>query len=168
MRRLVLALLLIVVLAVGWVGVRGYLAKGHLDDAAGRLPTFEQRMGDLEVEAARTTLGQVQDDTSAARDLTSDPVWRLLGAFPRGGQNLEAVGTGTATIDDVVTGGLADAGSGVERLDTSLTQAREDLAAIDRRYLIDQVDAAVTELESSLDVAAQVGTRFGEQLTEIG
>lgn len=152
-------------------------------------------MGDLEVEAARTTLGQVQDDTSAARDLTIDPVWRLLGAFPRGGQNLEAVGTATATIDDVVTGGLtglvdagdglaafrdglsegnldggglADAGSGVERLDTSLTQAREDLAAIDRRYLIDQVDAAVTELESSLDVAAQVGTRFGEQLTEIG
>ena len=56
-------------------------------------------------------------------------------------------------------GGLADAGSGVERLDTSLTQAREDLAAIDRRYLIDQVDAVVTELESSLDVAAQVGTR---------
>ena len=61
-------------------------------------------MGDLEVEAARTTLGQVQDDTSAARDLTIHPVWRLLGAFPRGGQNLEAVGTATATIDDVVTG----------------------------------------------------------------
>ena len=159
--------------------------------AAGRLPTFEQQMGDLEIEAARTTLGQVQSDTSAARDLTSDPVWRLLAAFPWGGQNLEATGTATATVEDVVSDGLdglvdagegfvafrdglgegeldgsgmTDAGAGVERLDASLTQGRADLAAIDRRYLLDQVEAALTELENSLDVAEQVGTRFAERL----
>ena len=151
MRRLLLALVLLVVAAVAWVGVRGYLARGHLEDAAGRLPTFEQQMGDLEIEAARTTLGQVRSDTSAARDLTSDPVWRLLGVFPWGGQNLEAVGTATAAVDDVVTdgltglvdagegfvafrdglgegeldgSGLTDAGAGVERLDASRSPAR--------------------------------------------
>jgi hypothetical protein len=191
-RRVVLLFVLLVVLAVAWVGVRGYLAKGHLDDAADRLPAFEQQMGDLEVEAARTTLGQVQGDTSAARDLTGDPVWQLLGAFPWGGQNLEAVRTATVTVDDVVTeglpglvdagegvvafrdslgegdldgSGLDEAADGVDRLDASLTQARQDLAAIDRRYLVDQVEAAVTELEDSLDVARQVGSRVGEQLT---
>lgn len=191
-RGLLLLVVLLLVVAVGWVGVRGYLAKGHLDDAAAQLPTFQQQMGELDIDAARATLAQVQDDTSAARDLTSDPVWRGFGAFGWGGQNFEAVGTATATVDDVVTdgltglvdageglaafrdgldggdldgGGLTDAGAGVEQLDSSLTQAREDLAAIDRRYLLDQVDDAVTELEDSLDVAAQVGTRFGEQLT---
>lgn len=191
-RRLLLLVVLLLVVAVGWVGVRGYLAKGHLDDAAAQLPTFEQQMGDLEVEAARTTLAQVQSETSAARDLTSDPVWRLFGAFPLGGQNFAAVGTAIGTVDDVVTEGLtglvdagdglaafrdglevgelegerlSDAGEGVEQLDASLTQAREDLAAIDRRYLLTQVEDAVTELEDSLDIAEQVGTRFGEQLT---
>ena len=125
------------------------------------MPTFEQQMGDLEIDAARTTLGQVQSDTSAARNLTSDPVWGPLAAFPWGGQNLEATGTATATVADVVTDGLdglVDAGEGLGA----------DLAAIDRRCLLDHVEAALTELESSLDVAEQVGTRFGEQLAAGG
>ena len=194
MRRLILAIVLIAVAAVAWVGVRGYLARGHLEDAAAQLPTFEQQMGDLQIEEARATLSQVQSDTNAARDLTSDPVWNVLGAFPWGGQNLEAVGTATATVDDVVTEGLAglvdagagfvafrdavgegeldssgltEAAAGVDQLDASLTEARAELEAIDRRYLVSQVESALDELESSLNVAEQAGTRFSENLTAV-
>ena len=194
MRRLILAIVLIAVAAVAWVGVRGYLARGHLEDAAAQLPTFEQQMGDLQIEEARATLSQVQSDTNAARDLTSDPVWNVLGAFPWGGQNLEAVGTATAAVDDVVTEGLAglvdagagfvafrdavgegeldssgltEAAAGVDQLDASLTEARAELEAIDRRYLVSQVESALDELESSLNVAEQAGTRFSENLTAV-
>ena len=191
MRKLLLAVVLILIAAVAWVGVRGYLARDHIDSAVARLPTFEQQMSNLEIEAARATLADIQSDTGAARDLTSDPVWNVVGAFPWGGQNLEAVGTATATVDDVVTegltglvdagagfvafrdavgsgeldsSGLTEAAAGVDALDTSLTEAREELAAIDRRYLVDRVEAAVDELEASLDVAEQAGTRFSENL----
>lgn len=193
MRKLLLAVVLILIAAVAWVGVRGYLARGHLEDAAAQLPTFEQQMGDLEIEEARATLDEIQSDTGAARDLTSDPVWNVLGAFPWGGQNLEAVGTATATVDDVVSEGLAglvdagagfvafrdavgegeldssgltEAAAGVDALDGSLTEARAELAAIDRRFLVDRVEAAIDELEASLDVAEQAGTRFSENLTD--
>lgn len=191
MKRLLALVALLLVAAVAWVGVRGYLARGHLDDAAGRLSTFEQELGDLDIDGARSTLAQVRSDTAAARGLTSDGVWRVVGTFPWGGQNLRAVGTGTATVDDLAgdalvalvdagagyvavrdglaagrldAGGLLDAAAGVARLQASVTQAREDLHAIDRDYLLEPVEAALAELESSLDLAQRAGDLLTSRL----
>ncbi|MFP5333810.1 MAG: hypothetical protein ACLGIV_00700 [Actinomycetes bacterium] len=188
----VLGVLVLLLLAVAaWVGVRGYLAYGHARDAADGLAAVQSAVADGDVETARGELAGVQDDTGATVRLTSDPVWRSLAAFPFGGQNLAAVSTAAAAADDVTTGGLPaliDAAEGlrefgsslrsgdldpealqstvdgVERLDASLTRAQADIEAIDRRYLLPQVEQALDELASSVDVAAQAREAIAGQL----
>lgn len=182
LRRALAVVVLLVVLAAGWVGVRGALAVRHLDAAAAAVPDLQQQLADLDVAAAEGTARGIRRETSDARDLTSDPVWRLAGAFPFGGQNLRAVGTGAAVADDLATdgmpaavdavtavtalrGGLGDgdiegSADGAADLSSALTDlqrardgARADLDALDRRYLVQPVDDALAELEASLTLA---------------
>lgn len=188
----VLGVLVLLLLAVAaWVGVRGYLAYGHAQDAADGLAVVQSAVAEGDVETARAELADVQSDTAATVRLTSDPVWRSVSAFPFGGQNLAAVSTAAAAADDVTSEGLpalVDAAEGlqefgsslqsgdldpdalqstvdgVERLDASLSQAQADIQAIDRRYLLPQVDQALDELASSVDVAAQVREAIAGQL----
>jgi hypothetical protein len=182
-RRLLGLLVQLVVLALGWVAVRGYLAYGHAKDAVAGLSDVQQAVTTGDVETARTQLSDVQADTRAARRLTSDPIWNAVAAFPFGGQNLEAFSTAVRAADGVTHVGLpallkaaeglgdftsglesgdldADAlqrtADGVRTLDRSLARAREQVDGIDHRYLLPPVEQGVSELEQALDVATQV------------
>lgn len=191
MRKLFGLLVLLVVLTLGWVAVRGYLAYGHAKDAVAGLSDVQAAITSGDVETARSELSGVQDDTRAARRLTSDPIWNAVAAFPFGGQNLGAFSTAARAADGVTQVGLpallkaaeglgdftsglqsgdldADAlqqtADGVRTLDRSLARAREQVDGIDRAYLLPQVEQGVTELEQALDVATQVRESLAGQV----
>ncbi|WP_395244505.1 DUF4012 domain-containing protein [Agromyces sp. MMS24-K17] len=80
----------ILIAAVTWVAVRGWLAKGELEAA---IPVAQQLAesagaGVVEVDDAVTTL---QQHTAEAASLTSDPIWRLGESVPWVGDDLHAV-----------------------------------------------------------------------------
>jgi hypothetical protein len=190
-RTVLLLAFLALIAAVAWVAVRGAQARGHLEDAADGVTTLQRQMSRLEVDAARQTVGEIQQDTAEAHDLTSDPVWDLLGLFPWGGQNLVAVGTATESVDRLARQGLpALVGAGesidtfrqhlaagdldpaplrqvaddVATLDRSLEGAQADLRGIDRDYLVPAVSRALDELSQSLDAAGSVAAQLDAQL----
>lgn len=171
--------LLFVLFVVGWIGVRGYLAYDHLASAQRQAPAIAENIGDL--SAATAALDRVGRDTSAARELTSDPLWRGAEGVPWVGPQLAAVADAAAAVDDVVTGtakpiaAVAD-GFGVEafvpvdgRIDTSVfaalagpaeegaraaASARDDLEAIDRAPLLPPLADAIGSLDGLLSEVA--------------
>ena len=63
-----------------WIGVRGALAYGHVADAQ----RAAARLGDslTDPAAAAEIVPALTADTSAARSLTSDPVWGAAEHLP--------------------------------------------------------------------------------------
>ncbi|MEX0152139.1 DUF4012 domain-containing protein [Microbacterium sp. LMI1-1-1.1] len=173
------AVLAVAVLAVAWVGVRGWLAYGHLRDAQDSVAAASASIDDP--AAAAALLGGVGDDTSAARSLTSDPVWRAAETVPWVGPQLAAVARLAAAIDDVAAdalGPLSEAASGlsadalrpvdgafdVARIAalepaagaaaTALAGASDDLAGIDERPLLGVVREAVGQARDLVSEAS--------------
>jgi hypothetical protein len=98
-RRVVGVLLLVVAALAVWVGVRGWLAKDHLERAAVLVPRLEQQ-----ARAGAATSGDLrtlQRETGAARDLTGDPVWSSAMHLPWIGDDLSAVRAAAVAVDVV-------------------------------------------------------------------
>ena len=88
---LVLPLVLVVGAAVVWIAVRGLEAQDRLESARGHLSTAREAAADRRLPEARAAVELAARDTSAARAATGDLVWRLVGAVPYGGANVETV-----------------------------------------------------------------------------
>jgi hypothetical protein len=82
-------LVLLAVAATAWVGVRGWLAKDHLEQAAALLPTLEQQA--LTGKSTEADLRRLQHETQAARELTGDRVWSAATHLPWVGDDVSAV-----------------------------------------------------------------------------
>lgn len=167
--------LLVAFLAAAWIGVRGYLAMGHVHEARSLATRISANITDTEL--VTDLVKELQDETAAAHSLTSDPIWRAGQAVPYVGAQLSAVGESTATVDDMAAealGPLVDVAGqfSVEdlqpkdgRIDTTALVQMRDVAgdsaarmnrataridAIDRRGLlsplVDQVDELADEL----------------------
>lgn len=174
------AVLAVAVLATAWVGVRGGLAYGHLRDAQASVGAASASIDDP--AAAAALLGGVGADTSAARSLTSDPVWGAAEALPWVGPQLAAVSRVAAAIDDVASdalGPLSEAASGLSAdalrpvdgafdvgriaalepsagaAATALDRASVDLSAIDDRPLLGVVREAVGQATDLVSEAAE-------------
>ncbi|MBP1301308.1 DUF4012 domain-containing protein [Curtobacterium sp. 1310] len=102
----VLAVVLFLILAVAWVGVRGVLAKGHLERAVADVGTLRSQLADANTSAAQQTATRLEDEASAARSLTSDPVWGAAQFVPFFGTNLRAVREIAVIVDDVAEGAV--------------------------------------------------------------
>ncbi|MCJ1706366.1 DUF4012 domain-containing protein [Microbacterium sp. VKM Ac-2923] len=83
-----------------WVGVRAALAQGHLSEARAVVSATVSDVDDL--AAATAALSSAGADTSAARELTADPIWRLAETLPWVGPQLSAVSETAAAIDGAV------------------------------------------------------------------
>ena len=168
-------LLLLAIVAAAWVGVRGFLAYGHLRDAQTTAALARDQLTDP--ATAADAIAEIADDTSAARGLTSDPVWGAAEHLPWVGPQLAAVSTMTAAVDDVAGSALTPlvevAGSfDVDslrpqdgRIDLTpftaiqdaaaagtaeLVDAADTVSAIDRDPLVTPVRTAVRELSDLL------------------
>lgn len=99
------AVLVLAVLGAAWVGVRGYLAYGHLRDAQAAASAISADLTDPAVASA--AIADIAADTAAARALTADPVWRLGESLPWIGPQLSAAASVAASVDDVAGSALA-------------------------------------------------------------
>src|SRR5664280_1266287 len=99
--------LVIAVVALAWVGVRGLLARGHLERARAGV---EQLRADLLAAHGVNPmqLPTIQDDTRRARALTDDPIWRTLAHTPYAGRTLRTTSGLAAAVDDVAQRALPD------------------------------------------------------------
>ncbi|ROP65047.1 DUF4012 domain-containing protein [Curtobacterium sp. ZW137] len=180
----VLAFVLLLILAVAWVGVRAVLAKGHLEQAVADVGTLRSQLTGGDTAAAQKTARHLSDEAGAARSLTGDPVWGAAQVTPFFGTNLSAVRQVSVVVDDVarnavspvagVVGKLGtdsfapkdgkldlqpieDAQPAVAKATKTLSVATKDADAIDTSDTLSPVTTAVGQLRNALSSAtAQV------------
>lgn len=179
----VLALVLLLILAVAWVGVRGLMAKRDLEQSVQLVGTLRSELVSGDSTAAQKTADDLQDHAASARSLTGDPVWSAFQVLPFVGSNLRAVREVAVVVDDVATGAvkpvagvigdvnvkafapkggkvdlapLVKAQPAVQRATTTLAKADRDATAIDTSDTLSPVTGAVNQLRNAVaSVAAQ-------------
>ena len=171
----VLGLLVIVVAATAWVGIRGLQAKDALEAAVPLASTIQDQILAGNGERAAQTAADLAEFAAIARSRTSDPIWGSYELLPFLGPNLTAVRELAAVVDDVaqnvvtplaglagtldlnafkpVDGSIAlqpllDAQPPVVQANTALTSAAEDVNAINTDDVHDAVRDAVTRLQT--------------------
>ena len=99
------AILILLTLAVVWVGVRGAIAYGHLE----RIQTDGSAAASAvasDPSSAAPTLARLASDAEAAHGLTSDPVWQIAERTPWIGPQLAAFGTVASASDQLLRDSL--------------------------------------------------------------
>ncbi len=176
------SVLLLVVVAVAWVGIRAVLAKRELEAAVPLASTLQSQIAAGESKAASATFARLAGHASCAAGDTSDPVWRAFEAVPVAGANLTAVRELAAVIDALSRDGLeplttiaghvslsefkpVDGAIGVAplaalqpqiaRVSAAFAAARLGVRAIDTSQTISAVTDAVTRLRTTVGKAAE-------------
>ncbi|WP_420363711.1 DUF4012 domain-containing protein [Curtobacterium aetherium] len=179
---IVLALVLLLIFAVAWVGARGVLAKRHLEQSVALVSTLRTQITDADTAAAQKTAKQLEDHASAARSLTGDPIWGAAQYTPFFGTNLRAVRDVAVVVDDVATGAvrpvagvvgdlnqdaftpkdgridlqpLVDAQPAVARATRTLSKATGAADAIDTTATLSPVTTAVNQLRNALGTVSR-------------
>ncbi|MEN2740546.1 DUF4012 domain-containing protein [Microbacterium sp. X-17] len=151
--------LVVAVLGAVWIGVSALLAFGHVRAAQNAAADVSLDMADIGKAAA--TLDRVAAETSAARALTSGPVWSAAAALPWVGPQLSAVTTTITSIDDVASDGvrpLVDAAENVSIASLRPHGGAFDLSAFATLHTaaaqsvadVDRADAAVQSIDTSV------------------
>lgn len=169
----------LLIAAVAWIGVRGWLAYGELIAVRGEASGVGASLL-ADPEGAAATIEALGQRTERAASLTSDPVWRAAELLPWAGPNLEAVRVTAASLDTVVrevalplageVGGLEASLAPVDgRIDTAplvelrgvtgeaaarITVVEQQLAGIDAAALVGPLADAVDEFEGLVDPIA--------------
>lgn len=95
--RLFFLVVLVLVLLAAWVGVRGWLAKDHLETSADLVQRLQVQVERGDTISAQRTLRDLQANTASSVRLTGDVVWRGAGHLPFIGDDLRAVHTVAVT-----------------------------------------------------------------------
>ncbi|MBA8816864.1 hypothetical protein FHX48_001957 [Microbacterium halimionae] len=144
---------LVIVLAVfAWIGVRAYLAYGHLTGAQATAREVAADLSDPTI--ATSAVPQIANDTAAARELTSDPVWRAVETLPWIGPQLQAVSTIAAAADQVASEALSPL------VEVGTTFSLDTLRPVDGTF-------DTTPLESVADAAATGASDVGEAAASV-
>lgn len=123
-------LVLVLIAAVAWIGVRGLLAKQELEAALPLATAVQRQVVDGDSEAAAATAAQLARHAEAAAALTSDPVWRAVEAIPWVGPNVESMRVMAASVHLVAKGAvkpLADAAGAIDLASFKPAGGRVDL-----------------------------------------
>ncbi|HEY0118830.1 MAG TPA: DUF4012 domain-containing protein [Cellulomonas sp.] len=99
----VAGVLVVLVLATGWLAFRVYQAGRALTAAQDDLGTISQEAHDGDLSALEAALPGAQHHLRTARQAVDDPVWKAATVLPWAGRQLTAVRTVTVALDDVVT-----------------------------------------------------------------
>lgn len=173
---LLAALLGTLVLVGAWVGWRASQAAGALSEARTVAARMQSALRQGSVPDA-TDVAAAQDATGRARSATDDPVYRLASGLPWLGQQLDAVATVAAGLDDVTTAAmpplvdlvaavddgslraddgtinlalLASAAPDVRSADETVERVRADVAAIRVDNLVGPLADAVGKADDAL------------------
>ncbi|WP_166805454.1 DUF4012 domain-containing protein [Cryobacterium sp. Hb1] len=173
----IIGVVVVVALAISWIGVRGWQAKTELEAAIPLAATIKSQALAGDTEAAKASVTEMASHTARARELTGDPVWRAAEFVPFVGVNLAAVRTLAVVADDVITdaavplvetvaslnpatlksadGGidlkpLVSAGKILSEASTVLTAAEQRINAIDTSATMAPLTAAVSKFDTLL------------------
>ena len=178
--RLVFLVVLVLVLLVAWVGVRGWLAKDHLQNSADLVQRLQVQLERGDTVPARTTLRELQSETGSAVRLTGDRVWGAFGHLPGIGDDMQAVHAVAVSGHTLTTDALPslttaasdihtlrntggdltpkELAAAAQRLKAPLTdakagvdRARQEIRAVDAAGLIAPVRSGVVEFSAGLD-----------------
>ncbi|MBO3096374.1 DUF4012 domain-containing protein [Cellulomonas dongxiuzhuiae] len=172
--RAAVLVLVLVLLAAGWVAFRAWQAAAALQDARALLGevTFDASS----VGSVTEGLPRLRAATGRAAAASSDPVWHAAEALPWAGDQLEAVRVVSTSLHDVVTdampaatdlralvdGGLRlpdgrfdvdalrDAAAQVEAAATTASRASTDVAALDPDVLVRPLAGPVRQVQDAL------------------
>lgn len=144
--------LAILVLGAAWIGVRGSLAYGHLENARSTAASAASDLSDP--AAAAGVVDRLSQETAAARSLTSDPVWSAAEGLPWIGAQLRAVSTVARTADDVASDALAPLAQVASAL------SLDSLRPVDGRF-------DVTALTALAEPATQTAERLRAAAAEV-
>ncbi|MFE1645862.1 DUF4012 domain-containing protein [Microbacterium sp. P01] len=146
------ALVLLSIFVVAWVGIRGFLAYGHLTDAQSRAASVRADLTDPTTVA--TALADLSADTQQAHALTSDPIWRAAEGLPWVGPQLAAVSTVAGALDEVASTALAPLAQVASTF--SVDALRPQNGRIDLTSFQSVQDAATTGTRSLGQAAASI------------
>jgi hypothetical protein len=178
--RTVTGVLFALVLLVGWVGVRGFLAKQALESAMPDARLVQSSIAAGDIRSAAAAAADLTDHARTAAALTDDPIWRAAEAVPGAGPNLAAVRetAGAAQVlaaqvvqpligvaEQVDPAHLKPVGGAVDLTPITAAQpkvlsaqnafhrAEASVKGIDRSGVIGPVRSAIARLESMLGQA---------------
>ncbi|MBT2518471.1 DUF4012 domain-containing protein [Streptomyces sp. ISL-90] len=123
-------LVLVLIAAVAWIGVRGLLAKQELEAALPLAKAVQKQVVAGESDAAAATAAQLVQHAEAAAALTSDPAWRAVEVIPWVGPNLASTRIMAASVQLVAKGAvepLADAAGAIDLASFKPTGGQVDL-----------------------------------------
>ncbi len=176
----VAGVVLVLLIAAGWVGIRGLLAKNELESALPYAKAVQSSIVSGDLSAATNAAAELRKHAERAASLTSDPVWRAAEIVPGVGPNLAAVRTAAAATDSIASrviaplvavaqtadpsrlkpvGGAVDltplreAQPVVTRAQLAFHRAAASVAAIDESATVGPVRGAVDQLRSLLATA---------------
>ncbi len=167
-------LLLALVAAGAWVGVRALQAQSELRALVPLADELQAAASDRDLDALQSVADRVASHSARAAELTGDPVWRAAEIIPFAGNNLRAVRVVSTQLDAISSQGVQpllgvvrDAGDGALIVDGAidlelLASAQAPLASaagvfaaagieltqIDRSGLLAELDEAVDRLQT--------------------
>ncbi|WP_372967408.1 DUF4012 domain-containing protein [Microbacterium sp.] len=176
-------ILTFLVLAIGWVTVRGVGAVHDLQQVASSSSKLKEAIGQGDLERAASLSSRIAHHAQSAHELTSDPIWTGFGFVPWLGPNFSAVSEVATIADDVASDALVpvlDAAGALDlaslglsggtidvtpfaEIEPPLAEASDTLSAAEERAL--RIDAgatlppladAVREMRSTVTQAATI------------
>ncbi|HYN95252.1 MAG TPA: DUF4012 domain-containing protein [Pilimelia sp.] len=146
-------------------GVAGVRAERHLRQAAVVFGQLQAQLEAGQASAARRTLSRLRTETGAARAATGGLAWRAGGGLPWLGDDVRAVGTVAATLDDLVRDGLTPLVRAAGSLDPAALAprgGRVPLSALGQAEpLLRAADAAVRRAHGRVSGIPSGGLRPG-------
>lgn len=179
------AILTLLLLAIGWVTVRGIGAVNDLEQVASSSSELKAAIGQGDLDGAASLAENIAHHANSAHALTSDPVWYAFGVIPWLGPNFTAVSEVAEIADDIagealvpvldVAGELDLASLGFSNgaidlapftaIEPSLADASTALTAAESRAL--RIDADGT-LPPLADAVREMRTAVTEAATVVG
>src|SRR4051795_10007362 len=86
------AVVLLFLLLVAWLGIRAYLARGHLLDVRSEVSRLQKDVSAGRTDRLNPGLRSIQQDAHSAHRLTSDPVWWVAAHVPVLGRTFDTSG----------------------------------------------------------------------------
>ncbi|WP_435743792.1 DUF4012 domain-containing protein [Microbacterium sp. PMB16] len=175
--------LTLLVLAIGWVAVRGIGAVSDLQQVAKGAAQLKSSIAEGDLDGAKPIAESIAQNAGSAHELTSDPIWHAFGVIPWIGPNFRAVSEVAQVADDVsadalsplldvaadfdlaglgFTGGAIDLAPFAQieeplgAASRALTDAQLQVQRIDADATLPPLADAVRELRSSVTQAATV------------
>jgi hypothetical protein len=138
----IVGVLVLLVAAVAWLGVRAVLAKQALERAQALVGQLkEQAVSDP--ASALSLVSDIRRETADAKSLTSDPVWMTAELTPTLGSNLTAVRELASAVDYVSVGALEPLAQVASTLDVS------SLKPVDGRINLEPIIAATASVATA-------------------